>query len=328
MLKFSSLLKQSDNQFQKFELFKKLKCHCNKMGYTEIKANQVLSWSMRLIQFHNQQHPSDLSQSDIETFITWLAYECHYTKNTQQEAVNALQLMYANFLNINLGHLSYQSLKTRKPLESRFGFSACRSVLDHMHGTSLLMAELAFYGKFTLREIVRIKISDVNLKKNRIIIRSEDNSVRNVVAIPLKLNLSIRIQMMRVRQLINQRLEEHDSNLTKQIQIASIEKHGRISLRNDEFLFPSSNSKSNLATSQSLQLLLLKNDLKIAIKQFQLTSRNNVEINSPIKSKRKQITYYSNRTGTGFYSTNLEIKQANFKFKQQGQSNVINRGAA
>jgi integrase len=294
MLKLSSLLKQSTNQIHTAQICERLEKYCDSNQFSSAKTKQVINWSLRLIRFHNQQHPADLSQGDIETFITWLAAEESHSKETQHQAAKSIQILYYGLLNIDLNPLNYQSVRIRRSLETRFGFTQCRAILDNMRGESLLMAELAFYAKLRLKEVVQLKLTDINLKKNRITIKHK-TGITEKITIPLKLNLSLRIQAMRVKQQILK------SALAKQ------------------FLFPYRHSNNNLVELNTDQLQLLKNDIQIAIKQFKrlspLNTAHSYIQNRKLSNSHKYINDYARLKNNYKKANQTSDQQTAFNFK-------------
>lgn len=294
MLKLSSLLEQSTNQIHTAQICQRLEKYCDSNQFSSAKTRQVINWSLRLIRFHNQQHPSDLSQGDVETFITWLAAEENHSKETQLQAAKSIQILYHGLLKIDLNALNYQSVRNRKSLETRFGFTQCRAILDNMQGESLLMAELAFYAKLKLKEVVQLKLTDIDLKKNRITIEHK-TGITEKITIPLKLNLSLRIQAMRVKQQILKKA------LTKQ------------------FLFPYRHNDNSDLELNTRQLQLLKNDIHIAIKQFNRLSPFNTTHsylkNHKLSNRNKYMADYSRLKKSAKEASRISDQQTAFNFK-------------
>ncbi|MGB0495195.1 MAG: phage integrase N-terminal SAM-like domain-containing protein [Kangiellaceae bacterium] len=189
------------------QLVRELERFCNiDVVLTELQKRQTIYWVMRFIKFHNQQHPISLVKTDIESFLSSLSTENHYSFEIQQVAENALKFLYTKFFKVDLGSLSYIKSDQRRGYLSYFGKSRCDKVLHGMSGVSLLMAKVMLLGNVRLSEVVRIKKSDIDIKHNQIkLYREKDGSTERellyTIRIPLSLVLDIRIQLMRIERL-------------------------------------------------------------------------------------------------------------------------------
>ncbi len=64
-----------------------------------------VSWTYRLILFHNKTHPKDMGASEVELFLSHLAEKGHVAASTQNQALNALVFLYRRVLNNDLGDM-------------------------------------------------------------------------------------------------------------------------------------------------------------------------------------------------------------------------------
>jgi site-specific recombinase XerD len=71
-------------------------------NYAYRTEQAYLSWIKRYVYFHNLQHPQDLSELDIEAFLTHLAVERQVAPSTQNQALAALQFLYQQVLHLPL----------------------------------------------------------------------------------------------------------------------------------------------------------------------------------------------------------------------------------
>ena len=51
-------------------------------------------WVKRFIYFHNVRHPAEMTESEINAFLTHLAVEKHVSASTQNQALSALLFLY------------------------------------------------------------------------------------------------------------------------------------------------------------------------------------------------------------------------------------------
>lgn len=196
---------------------------------SEIERKQTIYWVLRFLKFHNHQHPTDLAQNDIESFLSSLATENHYNQKLQKSAEKSIQYLYISFLKLPIAQLKYISVQQRKGYLAYFGANKCRQVANQLSGKSLLILELMLLGKLRLSEVAKLRESDVDIKNNRINIFDERAVYSNrkllfTISIPLKLILDLRIQKMRIKQLFgrssryfnqskNSKEQKQDNNL-------------------------------------------------------------------------------------------------------------------
>ena len=57
-----------------------------------------VSWIKRYIFFHNIKYPEDLTEHDIESFLTYLAVKRQVSPSTQNQALAALLFLYQELL--------------------------------------------------------------------------------------------------------------------------------------------------------------------------------------------------------------------------------------
>jgi len=272
MLNLNTLIHDTSAETQLKKLINALKAFALKNELTELTTKNRLIWIIRFIRFHNRQHPAGLSPTDVESYLSSLAVEYNYNQAIQSQALDAIQFLYRDFLQIELGTLQYSRTKTRRGFSNRFGDFQCRAVLNRMQGSSLLMAEVAVLGKLKLFEVINLKLADVDIKKNRIDIRSANGEIKFSLNIPLPLILNLRIQLMRVRQLIQIKNQQFSS--IKQINPSSlsVDNQDPSQDKENEYLFPVANCENPHISSRSMQLALLKNDISIAVKQYSRTT--------------------------------------------------------
>lgn len=63
-------------------------------------------WVKDFIRFHSYKNPIDMSDSDIDQYLSYLAIHRCASVNTQKTALNALIFMFKQFLNREVGQLN------------------------------------------------------------------------------------------------------------------------------------------------------------------------------------------------------------------------------
>lgn len=292
MLSLNRLIQENTAEMQARKLIDQIRTLAQQKHLSEVDINNRINWILRFIRFHNEQHPINLSHSDVESFLSSLATEHNYDSAIQANAVRALNFLYQDFLKIEIGEFQYIQIKSRRGLIDRFGELHCRAVLNHLQGTSLLMAELIVAGKLKLKEVVNLKVTDINIKKNRISIRQNDGSIKFTLNIPVQLILDLRIQLMRVRQLVQIKTQQFSKMEQPALDLWSNDTLRIATNKKDEYLFPVANIENPHISSRAMQLAFLKNDIQIAIKQYLRFSNRPSQIklfNPVIKRKINRV---------------------------------------
>ena len=66
--------------------------------YSLRTGQAYVDWIKRFIRFHGNRHPSDLSGSHLEAFLTHLAIDSQVAASTQNQALHALLFLYRHVL--------------------------------------------------------------------------------------------------------------------------------------------------------------------------------------------------------------------------------------
>src|ERR1700704_1769266 len=74
-----------------------------RLKHYSIRTEQAyVDWIRRFIFFHGKQHPTNLGESEVETFLTHLAVDRKVAAATQNQARSALLFLYKDVLGIEL----------------------------------------------------------------------------------------------------------------------------------------------------------------------------------------------------------------------------------
>ena len=62
--------------------------------YSKRTEKSYIHWIKRYIFFHNKRHPMEMSNAEVEKFLTYLAIKKHVSASTQNQAFSALLFLY------------------------------------------------------------------------------------------------------------------------------------------------------------------------------------------------------------------------------------------
>ncbi len=66
--------------------------------YSRRTEKAYVQWIRRYLVFHGRQHPRELSEGDVNRFLTHLAVQGHVAASTQNQALAAILFLYEHVL--------------------------------------------------------------------------------------------------------------------------------------------------------------------------------------------------------------------------------------
>jgi len=127
--------------------------------------------------------------NDLQDFLSHLAVEKNVSASTQNQALNALVFLYRNVLGKNTeNELSAVRASTRRRLPIVLTPQEIERIFECLDGVPRLMAMLIYGCGLRLQECLRLRIKDVDLEQNMVIVRSGkgDKDRRTVLPESLK----------------------------------------------------------------------------------------------------------------------------------------------
>lgn len=141
------------------------------MHYSYRTEQSYVRWIIRFIHFHKLQHPINMGGPEIEAFLTDLAVHGRVSATTQNQALCAIVYPYKHVLNRDPGQ--FQPVRAKKPqrLPVVLSRTEVAKVLTGMRGVYRLMVEVMYGGGLRLRGCCRLRVQDVDLERQQIIVR-------------------------------------------------------------------------------------------------------------------------------------------------------------
>lgn len=173
----------------------------NKSWATE---RTYIYWIHQYIYFHNKQHPKDLSERHIESFLSYLAVQRHASPSTQGTALNALMFLYKQFLGREVIHLDFQQSKKHRRLPVVFSANEAKAVMRQLKGEQWLMAMLMYGSGLRVSECLRLRVKDVDFELQQLNILQGKGGKSRVTVLPMVLNEPLQLQIASVKVLHEQ----------------------------------------------------------------------------------------------------------------------------
>jgi integron integrase len=155
-------------------------------------------WARHFILFHGKRHPRDLGAGEVEQFLTHLAVHGRVSASTQNQALNALVFLYSQVLKVELGKIDALRARRPKRLPVVLAPEEVAAVLKHMAGADgvfSLMARLLYGCGLRLMECCRLRVKDVQLPREQILVRAGKGNKDRVVMLPRSARKELALQL-------------------------------------------------------------------------------------------------------------------------------------
>jgi len=180
-----------------------------RLKHYSIRTEQVyLDWIRRYILFHDTRHPAEMSESEIETFLTYLAVERKVASSTQNQAFSALLFLYREVLGIELANLNATRSKIPERLPVVLSPLEVQSLLAYLDGVEHLMASLLYGSGLRLMECVRLRVKDIDFSYEQFTIRNGKGNKDRVTMLPQSMIELLRLHLEKTRLVHQQDLSE------------------------------------------------------------------------------------------------------------------------
>jgi len=139
--------------------------------------------------FVHDKNPPGLEGKDLQDFLSQLAVERRVSASTQNQALNAIVFLYRHLLDKNIeGEISAVRARQKRRLPVVLTLKEVKSLFDQTKGVYRLMAMLIYGCGLRLLEALSLRIKDIDLEQNLIIIRAGkgDKDRRTVLPETLK----------------------------------------------------------------------------------------------------------------------------------------------
>ncbi len=178
-----------------------------RVKHYSIRTEQAyLDWIRRYILFHRKRHPNEMGEEEITRFLTHLAVNKHVAASTQNQALSALLFLYQEVLNTKLDFIDAERVKRPAKIPVVFTPEEAHAVLAQLRAEYHLMALLLYGSGLRLMECVRLRVKDVDLGLNRIIVRDGKGQRDRVTLLPEAGREELHLHLGRVRALHRQDL--------------------------------------------------------------------------------------------------------------------------
>jgi len=141
--------------------------------YSKRTEQAYVQWIKRFIHYHNKQHPAEMSEQEINQYLTHLAVKGQVAASTQNQALCALVFLYREVLKKEIADFSDSMVWAKKPkkLPEVFTPEEARTVLSHLDGVYWLMGLLMYGAGLRVLECLRLRVKDLDFTYKKITVR-------------------------------------------------------------------------------------------------------------------------------------------------------------
>lgn len=144
-------------------------------------------WVERFIRFHGMRHPNTMGSPEIERYLTHLAVDGHVSASTQNQAFNALLMLFQGVLGIELPRLDAVRAKRPMRLPTVLAAEEVKSLLNAVVGADGMfqtMAGLLYGAGLRREECCDLRVHDLELRRGQIVVRHGKGGKDRVVMLP------------------------------------------------------------------------------------------------------------------------------------------------
>jgi len=129
--------------------------------YSKSTEQTYIHWIKRYIFFHKVRHPAEMSEAEVNEFLSHLAIKENVSASTQNQALSALLFLYRYVLDRRLGELG-KVIRARKStrLPAVLTREEVKAVLSHLKGEHWLIGTLMYGAGMRLMECLRLRVKD------------------------------------------------------------------------------------------------------------------------------------------------------------------------
>jgi integron integrase len=174
-----------------------------RLRHMSLRTEQAYrNWAKRYIFFHNKRHPREMGAAEVRAFLTHLAVDEKVAASTQNQAFNALLFLYRRVLRIELKDLTgvERALPSRN-LPVVFTKEEAQAIITHLKSENRLIVSLLYGSGLRIMEAVRLRVKDIDFKRQEIVIRDGKGEKDRVTMLPNSVAAALRVQVDNVKSL-------------------------------------------------------------------------------------------------------------------------------
>lgn len=183
------------------KLMDELRAALRARHYSPRTEKAYCQWARRYIHFHGLRHPAEMTEPEINAFLTHLAVEDKVAASTQNQALAAILFLYRHVIFYDIGDLS-DVIRARKPVRLPVVLTReeVRAVLAQLEGRERVMASLLYGSGLRLTECLHLRVLDIDFAKGELTVRNGKGAKDRVTMLPEALKSPLDEQLVHARR--------------------------------------------------------------------------------------------------------------------------------
>jgi len=158
------------------------------------------AWVVRLVRFFKGNiHPKDLSGEQLAEFLTHLATVGQVAASTQNQALNALLFLYREVLHLEQAVAEFARVRRPARLPEVLSQIEVKKLLAAVAVEHQLPLQLLYGTGLRLMELLRLRVKDVDLARNIILVHAGKGDKDRSTMVPELLQPALATHLERVR---------------------------------------------------------------------------------------------------------------------------------
>ncbi|HAV14052.1 MAG TPA: integron integrase [Opitutae bacterium] len=180
-------------------------------GMALTTERNYLRWYRDFLRHSGLSAGLEINAKQLKSFLDYLAMERSVSSSTQKLALNALVFIAQTVFELDIGNIGdFVRSKNRKKIPVVMCKEETRRFLSHIKGEKLLMAKLQYAAGLRVSELLRLRVQDLDLRRNQVIVRCGKGSEDRIAPLSEKLIADIEAHLLMVRSLFEQDLVNKD----------------------------------------------------------------------------------------------------------------------
>lgn len=177
--------------------------------YSYQTEKTYIYWIRRYILSHNKRHPKDMGSTEIEAFLTHLAVKENVAASTQNQVLHAVLFLYKQVLKQDLD-LKVDAVRAKKSkyLPTVLTKDEVFAIIRQLSGVHQLLIKLIYGTGLRLNEGLSLRVKDIDLAQNQIIVRDTKGNESRVTMLPESITEELKIHLQAVKIIHQQDLQK------------------------------------------------------------------------------------------------------------------------
>ena len=234
--------------------------------YSARTEQAYVNWIRRYILFHKNEHPRKMGKAEVEVFLTYLATKAKVASSTQNQAFNALVFLYRDVLKQPWDAADAIRAKKPKRLPVVMSQDEVSRIISALEGVHQLIAKLLYGSGLRLMEALRLRVKDIDLERNQILVREGKGAKDRITLLPEAIKTVLAEHLQRVKQIYEKDFDNGYDGVS--MPDALERKYPNASKeRAWQYLFPSEKCFTDRITGEAKRHHLHESNLQKAVKR-------------------------------------------------------------